>query len=217
MTRQIPFIGGEYYHIYNRGTNKMKIFNSLADYNRFTKLLYLVNSQETIQFSDTNENSIWKIKRGEPLVEIGAYVLMPNHFHLLIKAKDEESTSLFIQRLLVSHSKYFNKKYDRKGSLFQGKSRSVHIDNDRYLKYLFAYIHLNPVKIIDPDWKESGIKNLGKTIDFLNKYKYSSYDDYAGKERTEAKILQTDAFPEYFKNLKEHINELREWLTFNNS
>jgi len=195
----------------------MKIFNSPTDYNRFTKLLYLVNDQETTKYSDTNENGIWKIKRSEPLVEIGAYVLMPNHFHLLIKAKDDQSTSLFIQRLLTSHSKYFNKKYDRKGSLFQGKSRSVHANNDRYLKYLFAYIHLNPVKIIEPNWKENGIKNLKKTIEFLNKYKYGSYNDYIGQKRVENTILNKKAFPEYFKNPQEHIKELTEWLTFNDS
>lgn len=216
MTRQAPFVEGEYYHIYNRGTNKMHIFNSLTDYDRFIKLLYLVNSAETIQYSDADKNEIWKIQKGESLVEIGAWCLMPNHFHILIKTKNDKSTSLFIQRLLTSHSKYFNIKYERSGSLFQGKSKSKHLNNDRYLKYLFAYIHLNPVKLIDPKWKENKIPNLDKTLKFLEKYSYSSYYDYSGNDREESKILSRDEFPEYFINPKKHLKELKEWLVYEN-
>lgn len=212
MTRQIPFVEGEYYHIYNRGTNKMRIFNSLSDYDRFTKLLYLVNSKETIQYSDTNKNNIWKIEKGEPLVAIGAWCLMPNHFHILIKVKNNKSASLFLQRLLTSHSKYFNTKYERSGSLFQGKSKSEHANNDRYLKYLFAYIHLNPIKLLDPKWKEKEIQNSSKFFKFLEEYKHSSYLDYGHDEREEGKILNKNEFPEYFKRKENHIEELKNWL-----
>lgn len=212
MTRQIPFVGGEYYHIYNRGTNKMQIFNSASDYDRFIKLLYLVNSEETIQYSDINKNKIWEIEKGKSLVSIGAWCLMPNHFHILIKVKNDKFASLFIQRLLTSHSKYFNIKYDRSGSLFQGKSKSEHANNDRYLKYLFAYIHLNPVKLIEPKWKEKEIQNSDKIIKFLEEYKYSSYCDYVRNEREEERILDKVEFPEYFNNPKSYIQELKDWL-----
>jgi len=214
MTRETPFAEGEYYHIYNRGTNKMNIFNSSADFERFITLLFLANSRETPQYSDMGEENIWNIDRGETLVDIGAYCLMPNHFHILIKTKNDKSVSLFIQRLLTSHSKYFNKKYNRSGSLFQGKSKSKRATEDRYLKYLFAYIHLNPLKIIDSEWKESGVRDLSKTLDYLKKYNYSSYNDYAGENRQESKILNKNSFPEYFTSPSEHINELKEWLIY---
>ena len=218
MTRQIPFTPDEYFHIYNRGTNKMPIFNSISDYERFVKLLYLANSKETLQFSDINKHKIWETKIGETLVSIGAWCLMPNHFHLLIKSKNEKSTSLFIQRLLISHSKYFNTKYERNGSLFQGKSKSSHIDNENYLKYIFSYIHLNPLKLIDKNWKEkicSVNKQKNQKINYLNKYKYSSLSDYRGEKRNENKILDKNAFPFYFLETKNHLNDLQDWFTDN--
>lgn len=193
----------------------MSIFNSEKDYTRFVKLLYLANSNNSIQYSDLNEDKIWSFDRGEALVDIGAYCLMPNHFHLLIKSKNETDTSLFLQRILISHSKYFNKKNDRSGSLFQGKSKSEHLNTDNYLKYIFAYIHLNPVKLINKNWKENKNINIKKTLNYLKNYNHSSFLDYLEIEREENKILNKKAFPEYFKNKKEVLKEITDW--FNSS
>lgn len=222
MTRLVKFTPGEYFHVYNRGTNKMNIFTNNFEYSRFQKLLYLVNSKNTLKFSDIETNKIspcptWTIDRGETLVDIGAYCLMPNHFHLLIRSKDEKSTGAFLQRLLTSHSKYFNTKYDRSGSLFQGKSKAEHVVGDNYLKYLFSYIHLNPVKIIQSDWKENGINNIEEVKNYLNTYKYSSYPDFIGEDRKELKILELTNFPNYFSKKENYINEIIEWLNYNNN
>jgi putative transposase len=214
MTRKTGFAPGEYFHIYNRGTNKMKIFNSEVDYQRLVELLFLANSSTTHQYSDLEKNKLWDIDRKETLVDIGIWTLMPNHFHLVIRSKDNKSTSTFLQRILTSHSKYFNKKYDRTGSLFQGKSKSKHLGGDNHLKYMFAYCHLNPVKLIDSNWKESGLDNLENTLEFLKKYKFSSFLDYLGIDRREGKILNKNVFPEYFKNPEEHLNEIVEWLEY---
>lgn len=220
MTRLVQFVPNEFYHIYNRGTNKMEIFNLEHDYIRFQKLLYLLNSKATRKFSDVEQTKlslspVWTVERGETLVDIGAYTLMPNHFHLLIKVKEGVDASMFLQRLLGSHSKYFNVKYQRTGTLFEGKSKSKHAGFDRYLKYIFSYIHLNIIKLFKHDWKEEGIGDTGKAIEFLDNYKYSSYPDYAGFIRPENAIINKSAFPEYFTNPKEHMDELLDWLTFN--
>jgi len=193
----------------------MEIFNDNFDYQRFQKLLYLVNSKQTLKFSDieTSPSPVWTRERGETLVDIGAYCLMPNHFHLLIKSKDEKDTAMFLQRLLGSHSKYFNTKNDRDGSLFQGKSKAKHITNNEQLKYLFSYIHLNPVKLIQNDWKEIGIKNLEKSKEYLNNYKHSSYLDFI-ENRPESTILNIKVFPEYFSTPEIFKNEIFEWLSF---
>lgn len=220
MTRLIKFTPGEYFHVYNRGTNKMNIFLNNFEYNRFQKLLYLVNSKNTMKFSDietkkTGPCPTWTIDRGQTLVDIGAYCLMPNHFHLLIKSKHEKDTGIFLQRLLTSHSKFFNKKYNRSGSLFQGKSKAVHVVGDNYLKYIFSYIHLNPIKIIQNDWKENGIKNIYLAKEYLNKYKYSSYSDFLGKQRNESKILELSTFPDYFYQKNSFSDEIFGWLNYN--
>lgn len=217
MTRSIQFIPGEYFHIYNRGTNKMKIFLNDCDYSRFQKLFYLTNSRETVKFSDLNPKSpypVWTIERGETLVDIGAYSIMPNHFHILIRSKNKKDTSSFLQRVLLSYSKYFNKKNNRNGTLFQGKSKAQHVNKNIYLKYIFSYIHLNPIKIFQKDWREVGIKNFKKAKDFLEKYKYSSYIDYLGIERLEGKILNKKAFPDYWSTPKEFKEEVFEFLNY---
>ncbi len=218
MTRLKPFVPGEFFHVYNRGTNKMKIFLNDYDYSRFQMLLYTANSKETIRFSDIDKKDpyrVWEIERGETLVDVGAYIIMPNHFHILIRSKNEKDTALFLQRILLSYSKYFNYKNERNGTLFQGKSKAEHIKDDLYLRYIYTYIHLNIVKIIQADWKDVGIKKMEKVKEYLNKYKYSSFTDYKGIERPEGKILNKKAFPEYFQTVKDFEKEIDDFLNYN--
>ena len=89
-----------------------------------------------------------EIDRGETLVDIGIYCLVPNHFHLLIKEKTENGISEFVKKVATGYSMYFNKKYERTGSLFEGPFKAKRIDTDEYLKYIFSYIHLNRKQII---------------------------------------------------------------------
>ena len=194
----------------------MDIFKDSFEYLRFQYSLYLTNSKETIKYSDlTSPCRTWTIERGETLVDIGAYCLMPNHFHLLIRSKNEKDTGLFLQRLLTSHSKYFNTKYNRTGSLFQGKSKAQHASKtDEYLKYLYSYIHLNPIKLIQPDWKEAGIKNIASAETYLCNYAYSSYIDFIGKERNESSILNRSNFPEYFETKEMFNKEITDWIIY---
>lgn len=109
---------------------------------------------------------------------------------------------------------YFNNKNKRTGALFEGRFKAVHIDSDEYLKYLFAYIHLNPVKIIDPLWKENGIKNRTVAQEFLKNYAHSSYLDYQGVVRVETRIINREAGPEYFITTKEFDDFVNDWLDF---
>lgn len=212
-TRKYNFAENEYYHIYNRGNSKQKIFLEKEDYLHFQKLLYLCNSEKSIVFRDITQNS-YDFNRSETMVDIGAYCLMTNHFHILIRSKDDKGISKFMQKLSTAYSMYFNKKYKRTGSLFEGKFKSQYINKDPYLKYIFAYIHLNPVKIIQKDWKEKGIKDFKSVSDFLKKYEYSSYLDYLENKREKEKILETKVFPKYFENKIEQIKELNFWLKY---
>lgn len=217
MSRNFSFSVGEFYHLYNRGTDKRLVFLNDTDRIRFIKLLYLCNSRKNFVFRDIPIGSTYGYERGETLVDVGAYCLMPNHFHFLIREKVEGGASLFMQKLSTAYSAYFNKKHKRTGSLFEGRFKATHADSDEYLKYLFSYIHLNPVKIIDPKWKENGIIDREKAKQYLTNYPYSSYLDYMGKERAEGKILERSSFPEYFEDIKEFSQTIDEWLSFKDS
>jgi putative transposase len=219
MQRKFIFSIGEYYHIYNRGTDKRIIFTDKKDYERFVALLHLCNNTKSVDVSafirgGRSFSELLSIKVKERLVDIGAYCLMPNHFHLFIREKQEDGISLFMKKLLTAYSMYFNKKHKRTGGLFEGPFLATHIDNDVYLKYLFSYIHLNPVKIIDPKWKENGITDIKEAKKHLLAYVYSSYFDYMNIDRKEKKILNRPAFPEYFANSKEFEQYIDEWLCF---
>jgi len=219
MRRKFDFSIGEYYHVYNRGTDKRVIFTSSIDYNRFIILLHLCNNINSIDISELISGGLSfpeliNLQVEERLVDIGAYCLMHNHFHLLLKENQENGISLFMKKLLTGYSMYFNRKYKRTGGLFEGPFLARHADTDEYLKYLISYIHLNPIKIIDPQWKENGIMDRIAAKKYLAQYSYSSYFDYMGVNREEEKILNKKAFPEYFDNLDEFEKFINEWLSF---
>lgn len=209
--RKVNFVDNAYYHIYNRGNNKQKIFQDKQDYEYFLKLIFLANSELKFRLSFIDFD-FSEAEKGEDIVGIGAYCLMPNHFHILITQLQENGISKFMHKVSSSYSHYYNKKYDRVGFLFQNKFKSEYVDNDIYLKYLFSYIHLNPVKLIQSDWKEKGIKNKIQVVSFLKDYKYSSFDDYLGLKRIENRIINRKAFPDYFSTKKDFIEEIFDWL-----
>jgi len=191
-----------------------------ADYLRFISLLYLCNTPNPIHRSDHLHASLEQlllIKRNKTLVDIGAYCLMPNHFHILIREHTEGGASIFMQKLTTAYTMYFNKKYERSGSLFQGRFKAEHITQDNYLKYLFAYINLNPIGIINNKWKEHILKNKKEVINYLKSYRYSSYLDYLNpKPRIlEGKVINKMAFPKYFikskNNFRDYIKDLLDW------
>lgn len=215
-TRKIPFIEGEFYHIYNRGTDKRIVFKNNSDYFRFMLLLYFCNSNNPLRISNLLDQKLSLVElfsknRGNQLVDIGAFTLMPNHFHILIKEKTKGGISTFIGKLATAYVMYFNTKNERKGSLFEGSFGAKHIDTDEYLNWVFSYIHLNPVKLIDKDWKESGISDPKSAKNFMQNYKYSSYYDYFIGDRAERTILNKDAFPEHFSQLNDFTELIKEF------
>jgi putative transposase len=121
-------------------------------------------------------------REGTPLVSIGAYCLMPNHFHLLVKEEFEGGIAKFMQRLLTGYTMYFNKKHDRTGPLFAGVFKSRHVADDRYLQRVASYIHLNPTDL-KIDWKQ------------VESYPYSSLADFSSDtERLQKSILGKEIF-----------------------
>lgn len=221
--RSSNLVEKEYYHIYNRGNGKNVIFNSIDDYDHFCKLLFICNSENNFKFRDSivdQKIDAWDFNRGEPLVEICAWVLMPNHFHIVLISHRSDlwregynPITEFMRKISTAYAMYFNKKYNRSGSLFEGKFKSKNVGKDNYFNYLFSYIHLNPVKLIQKDWKENGIKNKKEALSLLLDFQYSSFQDFYGVARKEGRIIDKKSLPKDFK--AEHVSELFEWI--NNS
>ncbi|MBU1327306.1 transposase [Patescibacteria group bacterium] len=148
--RKTIFSAQSFYHIYNRGHNKKSIFLHYKDYSRYLKRL-----EEFL----TKHN-----------VTLLAYCLMPNHLHLLLRQNDNESVDKFVHRLHTAYSMYFNKKYERVGSVFQGRFKAKLIDSEEYLLHVSRYIHLNPLEIVHAQ---------GPALNSLLAYPWSSLKEYA--------------------------------------
>lgn len=176
------FISDSYYHLYNRGVEKRKIFLDEQDYSIFLSYLrtYLlpkdINNLETIL---ANPEASWKEKdKALKLLRMNnfystlillAYCLMPNHFHLLIRQIDSTTIDRFMNSLCTRYSMYFNRKYKRVGKLFQGVYKAVLVTTDEQLLHLTRYIHCNP-----------SLQGIA-----LRSYNYSSYPEYLGSRHTE--------------------------------
>ena len=145
--RKITFVEDQYYHVFNRGVDKRSIFKDTKDIQYFLNRLADLN----IDDSGTKFTTQRFKRKGEKihfldqqkLVSIVAYCLLPNHYHLILKQESENGISKFMQKLGTSHTMYFNAKYKRSGSLFQGKFKANMIDGDFGLPVLSVYVNLN--------------------------------------------------------------------------
>lgn len=212
MSRNLKFSIGEYYHVYNRGVEKRIIFNNEFDYQRFLLLIILINDDKPVEVQQlVRDYTIPEIinQRRNPIVSVVSFCLMPNHYHLILKEISESGISKFMHKLGTGYTLYFNAKNNRSGSLFQGTFKAKFIEDDRYLKYLFEYIHLNPVRdLLD--------KGMPMTKDLLNRVAENpntSFRVYSGKEKgrlAEAVLNQAD-FYTLFNSFQEHENRLLQW------
>lgn len=196
---RIPEISvGEYYHLYNRGVAKQNIFFDERDYVRFLLLILYCQSLHTItnpgfHVSHFIEHSIFNISKktrdsilADRHVELTAFCLMPNHFHLMVREKEEGGIGRYMQRVLNAYTKYINAKYGKSGHLFQGPYQAVHVDENKQLLYLSTYIHRNPREL--KSWKNKE-----------NRYPWSSYPDYCGNNRW-GELLSTDIVLDQFSS-----------------
>lgn len=205
--RKIQFINDGLYHIYNRGTEKRDIFLNDGDYVRFIHSIYEFNNTDpffnlTRQIVRGSASNIAGRRPRDLLVEIIAFSLMPNHYHLILRQIKNSGIAKFMQKIGTGYTVYFNQKNKRNGVLFQGRFKAIPIDRDDYLLSLVNYIHLNPVELIEPGWKEGGIKDLQKADRFLENYRWSSYKDYIGIKNFPS-VINKELIWSYFKNKKD--------------
>ena len=221
MYRKTALSIGETYHLYNRGVEKRQIFIDTQDYERFLKLLFFCNSENKVELRDLSDITFSDFlnERGKNIVNIEAFCLMPNHFHILIKEIEDGGISIFMKKILTAYSMYFNKKNNRSGALFGGTFKSSHAKSNEYLRYLFSYIHLNPAKLLDPEWKNNIKTNRENLYRFCEEYRYSSFQDYISNKnkRDISHILTKNQYIENSDNKNTINTDVIEWLNFDQS
>lgn len=214
-----PLITNHIYHIYNRGVEKRKVFLEDADYLRMIHDLFEfndINPPLNLNYH-TNRNPLEigfpKIDR-EPrklLVNLITFCLMPNHYHLLVKQLADGGITLFMRKLGVGYTNFFNEKYERVGPLFQGKFKAVLVREERHFTYLPHYIHLNPLDLKFPEWRGGNVRNPKQAIKFLEDYRWSSYLDYIGKKNFPS-VTQRGFLESYFRNAEYYRKDIQNWL-----
>lgn len=216
----------EIYHIVSRGVDKRKIFLDNRDYFRFIHDLFEFNNKAS---ADTASYYFSKLdiasgnytgeerKPRKLLVSILAFCLMPNHYHLILISKIEGGIPKFMKKLNMGYAKYFNRRYERTGALFESRYKSVLIKDEAHFIHLPYYVHLNPLDLISPEWRDRKLRNYRKAMDFLNSYRWSSHLDYLGKKNFPS-ITQRDFLLGYFGGNKGYGRRIKEFLEeFNSS
>ncbi len=203
--RKTQFFGDQYYHMFNRGTEKRKIFLDDFDYRRFLLSMRFMNDEQDglmIRWRDhkkTYPNATVEtflrsdLRKRSPLVEIVCFSLLPNHYHFILKQLAKNGIEKFMQRIGIGYTMYFNKKYNRSGVLFQGKCKSSHIKTTHHLLYLSVYVNCNS--------EVHGISDA-------KKYPWSSFQNFLNKSKSD--ICDGKAVWSHFKNRKEYEDFAKE-------
>lgn len=197
--RKIKFVKEGIYHIFNRGVEKRNIFQDDADRWRFLQGLYLFNDEKKsagllwemknvrggLNFKTLKKFADKRREKREPLVRIMADCLMPNHYHLILEEIKENGISNFMHKIGTGYAGYFNKKYKRVGSLFQGTFKAIPANKDLYLQRLLIYLNVvNPGEFVEPKLKERGVKNIDMIMKFAAGYPWSTHQEYLKKRNS---------------------------------
>ena len=189
--RKVPIVTGEIYHIFNRGVNKLNIFFLEEDYRRFLQAAIHYKTK-TSKFSYekgfSHDDPVSLSSTKKVGVQILAYSLMPNHFHLLVKQLIDGGITSYIRHLANSYSHYVSVKHKRSGPLFEGRFKNVLIESQEQLIHVSRYIHLNPL-----------VSNI---VSDLKSYPWSSYLSYI--KGREDYLCDSAMVTEHFKSGKDY-------------
>ena len=223
-------ITGNIYHILSRGVDKRKIFLDDRDHLRFIHDLFEFNDTNPISninyFFQQNHKSTTKQqytaiarryiepserKARKLLIELLAFTLMPNHYHLLIKPRFDNGISKFMKRLNMGYARYFNEKYERSGALFEGRYKSIAINTEPHFLHIPYYIHSNPLDLYIPEWRERKIKNHSLAMKFLKQYRWSSFSDYINIKNFPS-VTQRDFLLNFYGGTEEYKKYISTWM-----
>lgn len=213
--RKQAFVEGQIYHIYNRGVDKRDVFMGDRDCLRFVHDLYEFNDEDAVSnvwyFFNPKDREVQHCyiprerKKRKLLVEILAFVLMPNHYHLLVRQLRDNGIVRFMQKPGTGYTMYFNKAYERSGALFQGRFKAVLVEEEPHFTHLPFYIHANPLKLY------RGSTSIYKKAEYVEKYRWSSLPDYLGK-RNFPSVTSREFLTGYFGGKSELKKEIKQLL-----
>lgn len=213
----------EIYHALNRGVDGRNIFLDDHDRVRFVHNLFEFNDAQSaltirnVDFVSPHLKRDRHMER-ELIVAIHGWTLMDNHYHLLLSELIDGGLTLFLRKLNIGYVKYFNEKYERIGTLFQGRTKKVFIERHAHFLYILHYLHLNPLDYLKgaEKWRERSRGSIGsmrEALAYLDSYRWSSYLDYSGRKNFSS-ILTTDLFQEkpgdYLKELRIYLRDIEE-------
>jgi len=217
-------VNDEIYHISLRAVGDTVIFDDKKDFFRGIFSIYELNNKNPVNIWERRKARLVEkkklgrtsltLQKRDVFVDIFAFSFMPNHLHLILRQLKDNGISQFMQKFGTGYASYFNRRYNRKGHLFN-KFYAVHVEDDNQLKNEFAYVHTNLISLIEPGWKEKGIKNPDKVIKFLENNKRHSYPDYLGKKNFPS-VTERDFLLEVMggaKGCKEYIDN---WIMCKN-
>ena len=175
-----PFAVGEIYHVFNRSVAREPIFTTNRHYQRVVETMnYYRFSKPKLRFSHyyrlplkLKDEKMKKLEESHSrLVDILAFCIMPNHFHLLLRQIVKNGIPIYMRNIQNSYAKYFNIKSKRSGAVFQAMFKGVRIETDNQLLHVNRYIHLNPFT-----------SYVVTSLEKLEDYPWSSYGAYMGKQ-----------------------------------
>ncbi|OGG64710.1 hypothetical protein A3J11_01985 [Candidatus Kaiserbacteria bacterium RIFCSPLOWO2_02_FULL_55_12] len=190
----------ELYHVMNHGVDERNIFLDTQDYARFVHDLYEFNDNApALEFHHaisrtTNVGRTTSYIR-ERIVDIHGWTLMKNHFHLLLSELIDGGMTLFLSKM-SGYARYYNKRHGRRGTLFQGRTKKVPVDEEAHALYILHYVHSNPLDYLSgaTEWRErdkGAISDIPRTLAYLEKYRWSSYLDYCGTSNFPSILTKT--------------------------
>ena len=217
---------GGVYHIINRGVEKRQLFLKPQDYSRFILGLEFFNTKESMDLWNLvvtkggtvppldriNQQRQKKKDSKDSIVELLAFALMPNHFHLIVREIVVGGISLFMRKM-GGYSVYFNKQYDRVGPLFQSRYKVVPITTDEQLRVVFSYVHTNPIELFEPGWKEFQVRKPHQALKKLKEYYWSSYRDYIGVP-TFALATQRGFLLDFMGGEEKCLEAMKQWIEY---
>lgn len=206
-----------FYHTLNRGVEKRNIFLDKQDHLRFIHSLYELNNEDRVETTfqsfknDPNLTDTSRRKKRKILVDIHAFCLMPNHYHLLLSPRIKNGIPKFMAKINIGYAKYFNQKYEREGVLFQGRYKKILVTDNTHFLHLPFYIHLNPLDLSYPEWRENKISNPKKALESLKSYRWSSHLDYLGIKNFPS-VLNMKHLTEVFESNKDYQKLVENYL-----
>ena len=159
------------------------------------------------------------LTKGEKLVDILCYAIMPDHYHMLIKERVDGGIINFVRKCDISITKHINTRDKRRGPIFESLFKSKHLDSNEYLTHLSTYIHLNPLDVISgKEWRNHKLENWSKIRKKIIDYPWSSLKFFL-EDKPDPIVSGEKAILEQFKNKKDYESFLREWSedSFNNT